>query len=83
MATFFAVRAGLKDAREGKPAYFWAIFTGSVQRKELLKEGWKAVGRVFVAFISAEAPNVFMPMMRLSQRHNQCMIVSHFAFQTQ
>ena len=51
VATFFAVRAGLKDAREGKPAYFWAIFAGPVQRRELLKEGWKAVGKVFVVAI--------------------------------
>jgi hypothetical protein len=27
MATFFAIRDGLKDAREGNPAYFWALFT--------------------------------------------------------
>ena len=55
MATIFAIRAGLKDAREGKPAYFWAIFSGPVQRKELLKEGWKAVGTVFVIAIIIDA----------------------------
>ena len=55
MATIFAVRAGLKDAREGKPAYFWALFSGPVQRKELLKEGWKAVGKVFIIAIVIDA----------------------------
>jgi hypothetical protein len=39
MATFFGIRDGIDDAREGKPAYFWAIFTNSGQRKELLKSG--------------------------------------------
>jgi hypothetical protein len=55
MATIFAVRAGMKDAREGKPAYFWALFSGPVQRKELLKEGWKAVGKVFIIAIIIDA----------------------------
>ena len=48
MAAIFAVRSGLKDAKEGKPAYFWALFTDSVNRRDLLRDGWKSVGRVFV-----------------------------------
>jgi hypothetical protein len=48
MATLLAVRAGLKDAREGRPAYFWTVLTDPLQRAELLHEGWKAVGRVFL-----------------------------------
>ena len=48
MATIFAIRAGLKDAREGRPAYFWAIFTEPALRGPLIKEGWQAVGKVFI-----------------------------------
>jgi hypothetical protein len=48
MAAIFAVRGGLKDAREGRPAYFWAIFTDPAQRREMLRDGWKSVGRVFI-----------------------------------
>lgn len=48
MATIFAVRAGLSDARAGKPAYFWALFTQPAHRGEMLREGWKQVGKVFV-----------------------------------
>jgi hypothetical protein len=48
MAAIFAVRGGLKDAREGRPAYFWAIFTNPAQRREMLRDGWKSVGRVFI-----------------------------------
>jgi len=62
MATIFAVRAGLKDAREGKPAYFWALFSGPVQRRELLKEGWKAVGKVFVIAIIIDAVYQFIAL---------------------
>jgi hypothetical protein len=47
MATLLAVRAGLKDAREGRPPYFWTILTDPSQRMSLIREGWKAVARVF------------------------------------
>jgi hypothetical protein len=48
MAIFFAIRDGLKDAREGKPAYFYSLFTDTKNRRDRLREGFKAVGRVFV-----------------------------------
>lgn len=51
MAALLALRAGLKDAREGKPPYFWTILTRPAQRAELLREGWKAVARVFLLAI--------------------------------
>jgi hypothetical protein len=47
MAAIFAVRSGLKDTKEGKPAYFWALFTDSVNRRDMLRDGWKSVGKVF------------------------------------
>jgi hypothetical protein len=48
MAAIFAIRDGLKDAREGRPAYFWAIFSNASARRALLEEGWKAVGRMMI-----------------------------------
>jgi hypothetical protein len=48
MAIFLAIREGLKDAREGKPPYFWAIFTDAGERRAMLKEGWKSIGKVFI-----------------------------------
>jgi len=47
MAAIFAIRAGLKDAREGRSPYFWAVFTRPAHRQQLLSEGWKDVGKVF------------------------------------
>jgi hypothetical protein len=47
MALIFAIRDGLKDAREGKPAYFYSLFTDPVNRGERLREAVKAVGKVF------------------------------------
>jgi hypothetical protein len=51
MATLLAVLGGLKDAREGRPAYFWTILTDSSRRGDLLHEGWRSIGRVFVLAI--------------------------------
>lgn len=48
MATVFAIIAGLKDAKAGKPAYFWALFTQPEHRRDMLKDGWKSVGKVFL-----------------------------------
>ena len=48
MAALLALRAGLKDAREGRSPYFWTLLTDSTQRSDLLREGWKSVARVFV-----------------------------------
>jgi hypothetical protein len=48
MAAFFAIRSGLADARNGKAAYFWALFSDPAHRAEMLKDGWKSVGKVFV-----------------------------------
>jgi TRAP-type C4-dicarboxylate transport system permease large subunit len=55
MAAIFAIRAGLKDAKEGRPAYFWAIFTEPALRRDLIKEGWSAVGKVFIIAIIIDA----------------------------
>ena len=48
MSAVFAVRAGLKDAREERPPYFRAIFTRPDQRSDMLRDGWKSVGKIFV-----------------------------------
>jgi hypothetical protein len=51
MAAIFAIKAGLKDARESRPPYFWTIFTDPSQRHELVREGWKAVSKVFIVAV--------------------------------
>jgi hypothetical protein len=48
MAALLALRGGLRDAREGRPPYFWAVLTESANRAALLRDGWKAIARVFV-----------------------------------
>jgi hypothetical protein len=48
VAAILAIRAGLRDAREGRPAFFWAALTNPVYRGEALKEIRNDVGKVFL-----------------------------------
>jgi hypothetical protein len=48
MAAILAIRDGRKDARAGRPPYFWALFTGSVDRGRLIRDGWRSIGRVAI-----------------------------------
>ena len=47
MATFLAVRSGLRDAKSGARPYFWSLVTTPGHRVEMLKEGWKSIARLF------------------------------------
>lgn len=48
VAICFAIRDGRRDARTGQPPYFWAVFSNPDHRRDLLRDGWKSVGKVFV-----------------------------------
>jgi hypothetical protein len=54
MSMIYAVMGGMKDAREGKPPYFWALFTQPGRRTELLRDGWKSVRNVFFLAIGID-----------------------------
>ena len=54
MACFFAFRSGMRDAREGKPPYFWALFTQPAHRADMLRDGWKSVGNVFLIALALD-----------------------------
>jgi hypothetical protein len=49
VAAVFAIRSGLRDAREGRPPYFWALFARAPGRGQRLREGWRDVGKVLIA----------------------------------
>jgi len=51
IAVILAIRDGLKDARAGRPLYFYSLLTRPTERRQLLKDGWKSVGLVFVLAI--------------------------------
>jgi hypothetical protein len=54
MSIVYAIISGLKDAREHKPPYFWAIFTEPSRRAELIRDGWKSVRNVFLLAIGMD-----------------------------
>jgi hypothetical protein len=54
MASIYALRVGVKDAREGKPAYFWSIVANPAGRRELLREGLHHVLRVIEIGVAME-----------------------------
>ena len=54
MASIFAIRDGVRDARNGAPAYFWSLFADSAHRTQRIRTGWKAVSRVFVLAIAMD-----------------------------
>jgi hypothetical protein len=51
MVSFFAIRAGIKDARAGHPPFFWTVLTDAQSRSNLLRDGWKDIGKVFALAI--------------------------------
>jgi hypothetical protein len=52
MGTLFAIRDGLKDARQDRTPYFWGLFTLPMsERRRLIREGWRAVMKVFIMAI--------------------------------
>jgi hypothetical protein len=55
MAAIFAIRSGLKDAKDNKHPYFWALFSDPAHRRDMLRDGWKSVGRVFIFGIIMDA----------------------------
>src|ERR1700722_19994201 len=54
-AIFLAVRAGLRDARVGNPPFFWHLFTTKKgDRVQLIRDGWKDIGRLFIFAIAMD-----------------------------
>jgi hypothetical protein len=65
MAMLFALRDGLKDARAGRPAYLWTVFSHPEERRRLLAEGWKAIGKVFILAILLDVVYQLMVFRRI------------------
>jgi hypothetical protein len=48
MVTILAVRAGLRDAREGRPAFPGGIFTNPAERRRVLRSGLSDIGKIII-----------------------------------
>lgn len=51
VVTTLAILAGLRDARDGRPAFLWALLTASSERRQLLRSAITDVGRIFIVAI--------------------------------
>src|SRR6185436_11337979 len=65
-AAFFAVRDGLRDAREGRPFHFWRMVTGPPDaRIRRAKETWRAVSKVFIMAVAFDVVYQWLALPRI------------------
>ena len=48
VVTLLAIRAGLRDARSGEPAFLWGIISDPSRRRERILAAWKDITRIFI-----------------------------------
>lgn len=48
MATLFAIMSGIKDAKTGKEAFFWKFICHREYRREMIRDGWQHVSKLFI-----------------------------------
>jgi hypothetical protein len=48
VVSYFAIRAGMRDAGEGQPPFFRTFLTKPVERVRLIRSALKDVGKIFV-----------------------------------
>jgi hypothetical protein len=54
VAAILGVRAGIGDAREGRPAYGWRFVTGNGDSRELIRDGWHDIAKLYVAAVAID-----------------------------
>jgi hypothetical protein len=62
MATIFAIRDGIKDARTGRSPYFWTVLTNPEERRGRLREGLAATAKIIVLAIILDTIYQFMEL---------------------
>jgi hypothetical protein len=75
VAGFLAIRSGLRDARDGRPPYFWALLSDPSHRAELLRDGWKVVGKVFLLVLAFDIAYQFIVGRTVVLQHSVILAV--------
>jgi hypothetical protein len=65
VAIVFALRDGRRDAREGNVPYFWALFSQPHHRRDLLKDGWHGIYRLFTVALVLDVIYQFLVFQRI------------------
>ena len=72
MATLLAIRSGLKDAKAGKPPYFWSLIFHPYdpsRRREMIKDGWQSVSKLCFAALALDLIYQFIALPSFYLRH--------------
>ena len=51
VVTILAIRAGLRDARAGEPAFLWGIISDPSRRRQRILAAWRDITRIFIVAI--------------------------------
>ena len=51
VVAFLAVRAGMRDAREGQPPFFRTLVAKPLERRRLIRSALKDVGKIFIVAV--------------------------------
>ncbi|MCX7300386.1 MAG: hypothetical protein NTX73_08425 [Rhodobacterales bacterium] len=54
LAAALGVRAGLQDAKTGRPPLLERLGNGATARRRVLREGWADIGRLFIIAVVAD-----------------------------
>ncbi len=54
VAAAFAVRAGVRDARAGRPPFAWNVLTRPEARVEDFRSAWRDIGHLFLLAIAID-----------------------------
>jgi hypothetical protein len=49
LSSIIGFSTGVNDARAGRPPFVWTLLTKHLHRRELLKDAWRAMARIFIA----------------------------------
>jgi hypothetical protein len=74
MATLLAIRSGWKDAKSGARPYFWSLLSTPGHRVEMIKDGWKSVGRLF--FLAVALDLIYQIIVQSSVRLRAAVFVA-------
>jgi hypothetical protein len=55
VGVLLALRAGMRDARDGRRPFLWAALSDQSARRELMRQVWKDVGKVFIVALALDA----------------------------
>src|SRR5450432_4694114 len=62
IATVFAIRDGLRDARQNNLPYGWSLFTEPAHRAQRLRDGWRSIRKVFFVALAVDVVYQFIQL---------------------